>query len=65
MRVPAKNGCGKASIQWFLDDRPYGKPHLLQRQTSHFYQGPLPYVPSSCLPAKWVSVILSCTESKL
>ena len=42
MQVPTKNGCSKASVQWFLDDRPYGKPHLLQQQTSHFYQGRCP-----------------------
>lgn len=29
-----KKGYSKASVQWFLDDRPYGKPHLSQQQTS-------------------------------
>lgn len=29
-----KKEYSKASVQWFLDDRSYGKPHLSQQQTS-------------------------------
>lgn len=48
--VPAKNGYSKASVQWFLDDRPYGKPHLSQQQTSHIYQGRCPtFLRPACL----------------
>lgn len=50
VQVPAKNGYSKASVQWFLDDRPYGKPHVSQQQTSHFYQGRCPtFLRPACL----------------